>query len=109
MYEIAKGAFDGCINLISIQIPYGISYIAPSLFLDCESLSDVYIPDSIESILADAFQECFSLKVLDIPKSVEWIAPTAFYGIESKIKIYAHSDYVAQYCERYGIAYEYSV
>jgi hypothetical protein len=44
------------VNLVSIKIPYGVTYIGKSAFSDCENLETIYIPGNVEMIDAGAFR-----------------------------------------------------
>ncbi len=59
---IENNAFDGCLNLTTIDLA-NIESIGDNAFLDCKKLTDVTIPDTCQSISATAFANCSLLYV----------------------------------------------
>ncbi|MCC8013984.1 MAG: leucine-rich repeat domain-containing protein [Eubacterium sp.] len=59
--SIESGAFSGCINLKSIELPEGLVYIKDEAFYGCTSLEKVTIPFGVLQIYEDAFGSCTSL------------------------------------------------
>lgn len=59
---IADGTFGGCFNLLSIELPDGITRIGLRMFEDCESLESVHVPGNVTQIASGAFQGCRNLK-----------------------------------------------
>lgn len=53
--EIGSGAFNGCGNLISIELPEGLEIIGNECFFGCGSLKDITIPASVTEIGYDVF------------------------------------------------------
>ena len=47
---IANEAFDGCMNLTEMIIPYGVKYIGNYAFYNCGSLCYIHIPSTVLSI-----------------------------------------------------------
>lgn len=82
---IESGAFGFCKNLSSIIIPDGITKIGVGMFYGCTNLSSVTIPDSVTSIEHSAFQDCISLNNITIPNSVTSIDVGAFSGCKNTI------------------------
>lgn len=99
---ICGGAFQDCWNLLSIEIPYGVTriesyafafcellkeivipdsvtYIGDSAFFNCRELTSVTLPNGIFEIRYDTFAYCRSLKSITIPDGVEVIGNNAFY------------------------------
>lgn len=96
-------AFEGCSNLESVTIPYGVTSIAYGAFVKCFSLTSVTIPDSVTYIGDGAFfstalfNNQTGIKYADkwvvdcnldaitaeIKKGTKSIAEGAFYGCES--------------------------
>ena len=81
--SIGNGAFDGCSNLISINIPNSVTSIGWNVFKDCDSLTSINIPEGVTSIGAYAFEACSSLTRINIPNSVTNIGDIAFSGCSS--------------------------
>ena len=71
-------AFNGCSNLISIDIPNGVTNIGYSAFYNCSSLTSITIPNGVTSIGNNAFSGCGSLRTITIPNSVTSIGNYAF-------------------------------
>ncbi len=76
--EIREFAFDGCINLMNITLPEGLSRIGNDAFAFCTSLASVNIPNSVTSINRRTFYGCNSLANVNIPNSVTSIGDEAF-------------------------------
>lgn len=74
---IYGGAFDGCINLKSIEIPETVIELGSS-FTGCESLESVILPDNLQKINSSTFGGCINLFNVNIPKSVTYIGDGAF-------------------------------
>ena len=55
--------FEGCSDLMSIEIPNSVTYIRPNAFYGCENLTDVRIPSSVTKIGGYAFYDCDSLTI----------------------------------------------
>ncbi|MBQ4248551.1 MAG: leucine-rich repeat domain-containing protein, partial [Clostridia bacterium] len=47
---IGDGAFNGCGNLQSVTLPWGVKSIGTSAFNSCENLAAVTLPESLETI-----------------------------------------------------------
>ena len=96
--EIGQGAFDGCRNLINIDlsgvhyidegafrgcgltdvvIPYGMKSISYETFAYCPRLTEVILPDSVKKIGRGAFTFC-GLKTITLPETLETIGSQAF-------------------------------
>ena len=60
---INDNAFESCINLRTIIIPYGhIETIRFRAFANCTKLSSIYLPQGIKTIASQVFAECPSLR-----------------------------------------------
>ena len=53
--EICATAFQECINITSIDIPYTITTIGQQAFFGCSNLHSLNIPSSVDSIAINAF------------------------------------------------------
>ena len=98
--EIARGAFEHCKELETIDIPQtvmaietaafsatglkkitlpdGLTSIESAVFSECEQLESVELPRNLKSICMSAFSKCRNLKAIDIPAGVEEISSSAF-------------------------------
>lgn len=73
--------FNGCSNLINIELPDSITRIGSYAFDNCQRLESVgTLPDSITSIGDYAFRYCYALTSINIPNSVTTINEGAFYA-----------------------------
>ena len=59
--SIGSSAFNGCSNLISINIPDSVTSISYAAFQDCSSLTSITIPDSVTRIGDRVFEGCSML------------------------------------------------
>ena len=76
------GVFQGCTNLVTVEMKNGVSEIGGSAFKDCTSLSSVILPHSVRSIGQHAFFGCSKLVSLSLPEGLERIDTNAFAGCD---------------------------
>ena len=81
--SIGSYAFDGCIELTSIDIPNSVTSIGRFAFSGCIGLTSILIPNSVTSIGSRAFERCKDLTSIEIPNSVTSIGSSAFLGCSS--------------------------
>ena len=86
------GAFRDCVNMTSVTIPHGVTYIGINAFVDCTNLNGIAIPDSVYSIGAKAFLGCINLTSISIPNSVTNIGLQAFLRCSSLESIRVDAD-----------------
>ena len=82
--RIGSGAFQGCSNLKTIDLPEGLEELADGdyrsgAFEGC-GLTSIVIPSTIKKIGAYAFSGCSSLESVAFPEGLEEIARNAFSG-----------------------------
>ena len=85
--SLGNGAFNGFVDLTSIDIPNSVTSIGDSSFEECLGLTSITIPNSVTSIGNKAFLNTGLTSVI-IPNSVTSIGDEAFYdcnGIESVV------------------------
>ena len=70
--------FRGCSGLTAVTLPETITLIGEEAFSGCTSLAEIVIPNGVVSILYNAFYNCSSLARVDIPDSVKDIGVYAF-------------------------------
>ena len=63
---IASQAFEGCCNLMHIEIPEGTKKIEHGAFSGCSSLKKIRIPKSVTSIGNLAFAECSGIDTIEV-------------------------------------------
>ena len=76
--EFEDFAFSSNENLVSINIPAGVTAIPPGAFEYCIAIEDITLPDSITSIGDYAFYGCESLECITIPNNVTTIGELVF-------------------------------
>ena len=76
--RIAKLAFLDCMELVSVQIPEGITSIGEGAFLRCSSLESVEMPESVNFISRAAFADCERLVTIKLPEVMKEIEGEAF-------------------------------
>ena len=81
--------FSNCPNIISMEIPEGVTKVAPHSFANCASLASVTIPATVTEIGESAFASCTSLKEIYISDSVNKINQNAFKDCQ-KLTIYCN-------------------
>ena len=67
---IAGGAFKGCSNLVSVEIPQSVTSIGSYAFSGC-SLTSVSLPTALTYLGSAAFLGCTTLNTIDIPAFTE--------------------------------------
>lgn len=98
--NVGAGAFSGCENIVSVdlpssirtidgnafsncgikklKIPYGVTSIEDSSFYGCRQFTTVDLPESVKTIGYSAFESCSSLERVVIPDSVTNMGSFAF-------------------------------
>ena len=76
---IAPGMFSGCSNLEHIVLPEGVTTIGKLAFNKATSLTSIVLPDSLTTIEDKAFLYCSNLREITLPESIEKIGASAFY------------------------------
>lgn len=72
--------FEGCSNLIKVDMPDVITSIYSSAFNNCEKLQLTALPKELKTIGSNAFSNCKSITSIVIPSSVTNIGSSAFDG-----------------------------
>ncbi len=81
--SIGRYSFKNCINLTSVTIPNSVTSIGGHAFFKCYSLASVTIPEGVTRIGGSAFYKCSSLESVTIPSGVTKIDSGVFYGCSS--------------------------
>ena len=77
--NIADGAFENCIKLVSVVMPRGLQTIPSKCFSGCSKLEKIVNAESAKNIGEKAFFNCSSIKRMELC-DVEVIADGAFWG-----------------------------
>ncbi len=81
--SIGSNAFNGCVNMESITIPYDVSYIGPNAFHACLELKSITIPEGVRDILPTTFSECDSLESITFTNKISSFGNEAFKNCTS--------------------------
>ena len=76
-----KETFQGCDQLESVEIPYGVQRL-DTVFSGCSALETVALPESVVSI-SGCFSQCTSLREVTLPESLEFLCGNNFACCES--------------------------
>ncbi len=79
---LCDGAFSGCSELNSIDIPESVTRIGKYAFSSC-CFEEVKLPSGLTAIEDGAFSGCSELNSIDIPESVTRIGKNAFSDCDS--------------------------
>ncbi len=73
LFYIGVSAFQGCVNLETVNIGRSsmLIYIESYAFKDCASLKSIRLPEGLTRIYGSAFYNCDSLEEIDLPNSLE--------------------------------------
>ena len=83
-----SGTFYDCTNLVSANVPAGVTELGPNTFNGCKKLSSITLPSLMTIIGNWAFYNCSALTRIDIPSSVEYIGTEAFKGCTGLTGVY---------------------
>ena len=72
---IGEDTFSYCKNLISINIPAGVTSIGDYSFSGCRSLTSITLPEGLMTIGTNAFSYCTGITAITIPASVTSMGP----------------------------------
>ena len=98
--SISNGAFDGCTEITSVNIPGSVIVIHMNAFNGCDELKKVTFGEGVMMIDTWAFSDCKKLKSVTIPDSVMLISNMAFERSD-KVTIYADEDsYAYEYAQK---------
>ena len=97
-------AFQGCVNLESLTVNYGVAEIPAQCFNRCSGLREITLAPSVESIGNLAFAKCTSLDSVVLPTSVTYISTSAFDGNHPTLYVY-YDSYSHHFAEDYGYRY----
>ena len=73
-------AFDGCLNLKTVEFPESLKQIETAAFRGCSSLQAAHIPDGVTAFGASIFEDCTSLTDLELPPNIRGYGIDMFKG-----------------------------
>lgn len=79
MVCVPERCFEGCSNLVEVQLSEVTKWIDPEAFKDCKSLSSIILPPKTVEVCEDAFIGCENLRHVKAPACAV-ITDTAFRG-----------------------------
>jgi hypothetical protein len=82
-YDICEGAFTGCHNLKTVELPYNIKTIDEHAFDNCINLETIILPGCLESINRYAFRGCVNIKKIEFKQPIKNIGFNAFGNCKS--------------------------
>ena len=77
---VGSRAFEGCSELIKVELPETVTYINDRAFSGCSKLMSINIPENVDAISIRAFQGCTNMKSFVLPSKVKRILNSAFDG-----------------------------
>ena len=83
---IGSGAFNGCYNIRTVNLPEGITEIGNSAFCNVY-FTEINLPSTLKSIGNDAFKYCNDLVSISIPEGVTSIGDYVFRNCQNLQKI----------------------
>jgi len=75
---LGAGIFEGCVALVSVELPPNFTVITDRMFYGCSSLAGFAISEDVTHIGANAFTGCGSLTGIELPAGIEEIDAGAF-------------------------------
>lgn len=81
--RIAKEAFLGQSDLVTLILPPTVKEIGEAAFADCSGLERIAFSEGIETLGNSAFSGCTSLETIALPRSLKAIGNEAFAGCEA--------------------------
>lgn len=79
---IGEGAFQGCEDLTSVDIPSSASWFGKNCFSGCTNLMSAPLPEGLNIVPEGCYNGCSSLENIVIPESVTKLKPYAFAGCQ---------------------------
>ena len=81
--KIDDGAFAGCEQLTTIQLPKQLKAIGQHAFQNCTSLRSINLPEELEEIGSQAFSNCRSLEGVELPRKLTALEDEVFMDCSS--------------------------
>ena len=77
-FDMSYRAFKDCLNIKTVHLAEGITYVTNQMFEGCISLVNLSLPSTIEEINYNAFKDCTSLEEMSLPESLIELHRSAF-------------------------------
>jgi hypothetical protein len=77
--DIRECAFMACLDLQSLTIPSTVNQIGQKAFFSCNKLHNIKLPEGLQEISHELFAKCESLEEIIIPQSTAMINSRAFF------------------------------
>lgn len=132
--HIGSYAFTRCDTLRKIVLPESVKVISDYAFYDCINVEEIVLPKMVDSIGYCAFENCIELCKINLPLNLKKISDRMFYscgikslklpesiiyvdesdcgisfvnGMYTKLILKKSNIVVENYCNKYGILYEF--
>ena len=89
--NIADGAFRGCTNLTTADLPEGLTDMGDYAFSGCTNLALMNIPTSVTNIGNEAYSGCTGLTSVVFPRGMVSIGDSAFFNCTGLTSIICHA------------------
>lgn len=84
---IGNYGFQGCSDLVEVDLPEGLKVIGDVAFNNCASLKSVTVPNSVTSLGTSAFSTCKNLRDVKLPENISIIGAKMFFNCNLLHKI----------------------
>lgn len=78
--SLGTSAFKGCEELVSINLPEGLTELGEEVFMNCTSLTEIVLPSTLRTIGESAFEGCENLVEAELLPGITSIGESAFSG-----------------------------
>jgi hypothetical protein len=82
--SLGNYAFQGCVALTNLSLPYTMNDISIGAFAGCTALQSLTLPDNLIFIGATAFQNCTALTTVSLPPLPPALEADPFDGISAE-------------------------
>lgn len=96
LVSLGERAFEGCLNLIKIRIPWTLRCIEPFTFKDA-GLRVVYLEEGVQMLCDRSFLNGIDHGCIHLPASLSAIHPEAFYGCKDVVFHVVKDTYACDY------------
>ena len=76
--KLGESVFEGCLNLVEVQLRKGLRSLGDDAFYGCEALQQVTIPSSVIKLGSHAFDDCTNLTKVQLNEGLQVIGDYAF-------------------------------